>query len=773
MITHYLKIAFRNISKYRTQNIISLIGLAVGFTCFAFSALWIRYEMSYDNFHPKASRIYRVNVAPFKWDVIGGGDSEIQPGSYILGTWLKTNFPEIEEACAIRIVTSDNVGLASNYSILYYDQYFCKIFDTYFPENLLIEGQTDRPIAVIPEFNNEEIVKNIKETLNFDVQATMTRWPANTNIQFNMAASMPAINYPATMLTNWNTPFETYILVKKGVGIKALEKKLDKIDIPEWKKIPISLVLTPIKQLRYKDPTGRIKPDVKLSHIQIFAIAGLLVILCALFNHLTLFMTRVQMRLRELALRKVNGASDWQIAATLYTDFMLVILLSLIAGFILMTCLLPTFKEYASIGDTNVSIYTELLTYAVLLIVCGFIACCIPFFYSRKQMLNESIRGSGSQGSRNLFRKGGLLVQLIISLGMIFCAAIFMKQIRFLHQTGLGINRHNIATFEPSWRASPVFALQCLDRVKQIPGIIDAIPVRGGAFLRNMAVTSVSSIGSYRVAVIEKDGQKINYTYFITYADPRFFDFFGVEIIEGTRHSNENNGKLVINEKMKNDLGEDFISTGLDIIGVARNFYPTPTAKARPVAILYPDERQFTTIAYKYEEGFRQKIEQATDKFLREEFPDHGGRVVYRHYMEDIFEEHIKSERALLKLLSVMTLACILIAVFGVYSLADLSCEQRRKEIAIRKINGAEVVDIMNIFFKEYLILLLLAALVAFPAGYLIMKNWLEGYVKQTSMDAWLFVLIFLIVFTVIVFTIVSMVWKAARRNPAEVVKGE
>jgi ABC-type antimicrobial peptide transport system permease subunit len=141
--------------------------------------------------------------------------------------------------------------------------------------------------------------------------------------------------------------------------------------------------------------------------------------------------------------------------------------------------------------------------------------------------------------------------------------------------------------------------------------------------------------------------------------------------------------------------------------------------------------------------------------------------------MEDVFEDNFKSERALLTLLSVMTLACILIAVFGVYSLASLTCQQRKKEIAIRKINGAEVLDIMNIFFKEYLVMLAMAAVVAFPAGFIIMKRWLEGYVKQTSMDAWLFVLIFLIVFVVIIFSIISLVWKAANQNPAEVVKSE
>jgi hypothetical protein len=753
--------AFRNLRKYKTQNIISIIGLAIGFTCFAFSALWIRYEMSYDSFHAKADRIYRVNAAPFKWDTMGGSVSEIQTASaYTLANWLKTNFPEIEEACAIQIRKFDE-----KFSFLYFDQNFCKIFDVNLPENFFIEGQTDKPVAVTPELDNEEIAKSIKEQFTYDVQMTVPRWPANTNIQFSIAVPLPVRNYPAQIMNSWGlNMFDTYILIKYGVDMEALAEKLDKVDIPEWKSNPISLILTPLTQLRYKDPTGQIQSDVKFAHIRIFAIAGLLVILCSLLNHLTLYVTRVRMRLRELALRKVNGATNWQIAATLYADFLLVIVLSLVVGFLLMAWLLPTFKEYSSIGVNNVNIYFELLLYAVLLIICGFIAGGIPVLYFCKQVLNESIKGAGSPGSKNLFRKGSLLVQLIISLGMMFCAAVFVKQIRFLHQAGLGLNRYHIATVEPpSYSQLPP---QYVNRIKQVPGVIDAIPVRYNAFLRNMTLFPTT-------IEIEKDGQKVNYTYYLTHADARFFDFFGVEIIEGMGHSNEPDNKMVINETMMKDLGREIISTKFDVIGVARDFYLTPTTKARPTAILYGQDRLYTTIAYKYEEGFRQQIEEATEKFIREDFPDFEKREIYRHYMEDIFEEHFKSEQALLTLLSVMTLACILIAVFGVYSLASLTCQQRKKEIAIRKVHGAEVLDIMNIFFKEYLILLALAALVAFPAGYLIMKSWMEGYVKQTSMDAWLYVAIFLMVFVVIVFSIVWMVWNAANRNPAEVVKSE
>jgi len=765
MFKHYLKVAFRNLRKYTTQNIISIIGLAVGFTCFAFSTLWIRYEMSYDSFHSKADRIYKVNMALFKWNSIESGNSDlIQEGTpYPLGNWLKLNIPEIEETCGIWLTRPEP------YHFLYLDQGFCKIFDLNLPEGFFIRGRSDQPIAVIPELNNEETVKFIKQLQYWDarIQATMPRWPANSNIQFNTAIPITH-RFTDEQLNNWNMRmFDTYILTKKGVNIQALKEKLDKITIPEW-PYPVSLVLTPLKQLRYNDPTGNIQSDIKFSHIQIFSIAGLLVILCSLFNHLTLYITRVRMRLRELALRKVNGASDGQITATLYIDFLLVILLSLIVGLLLIALLLPTFKEYANIGNSNIKIYTELVFYAVLLIVCGFVAGGIPILYFRKQVLSESIKVSSGFGYNNLIRKVILLVQLIISFGFMFCSAVFIKQIYFLQHTDLGIDRHNIAAVSAgSFPLTPSYA----NEIKQIPGIIDALPITENNFLRNMS-------DGTQTMDYEKDGKQGTYTYSCISADEHFFDFFGVEITDGVGFSNDTTMNGVYNETAVKELGDEVLSKGKfnKKVGVAQDFYLTPTTKAKPACIFYPGPKYdffFRAIAYKYEEGKRQQTQQAVTQWLYKEFPGQGKFGINFTYMEDVFQEYFKSERALLKLLSVMTGACFLISIFGVYSLTSLSCQQRRKEIALRKINGAEVLDIMNIFFKESLVLLVIAAFFAFPVGYFIMEHWLQNYAKQTSMDVWLFVSIFLTIFIVVVLSTASVIWKAANQNPAKVVKNE
>ena len=133
----------------------------------------------------------------------------------------------------------------------------------------------------------------------------------------------------------------------------------------------------------------------------------------------------------------------------------------------------------------------------------------------------------------------------------------------------------------------------------------------------------------------------------------------------------------------------------------------------------------------------------------------------------------MQSEYLLLKLLSFVSIVCILISAFGVFSLVTLSCEQRRKEIAIRKVNGAQIGDILSMFAREYIYILIIASVIAFPIGYVLMKQWLQSYVEQTSIDAWIYLVIFAGIAFIIAICIGWRVWQAARQNPAEVIKNE
>ena len=175
-------------------------------------------------------------------------------------------------------------------------------------------------------------------------------------------------------------------------------------------------------------------------------------------------------------------------------------------------------------------------------------------------------------------------------------------------------------------------------------------------------------------------------------------------------------------------------------------------------------------IVIKYEAGNWKNFKQDVDSIMQLKFPN-------RHYQcldaEQEYEKEIRSENSLILILGIMSAVCILISAFGIFSFVTLSCEQRRKEIAVRKVNGATLRDILNMFAKEYLSLLVVASILTFPVGYVLMKRWLEDYIEQTNISVWIYLVIFIGTALIITLCIGWRVWQAARQNPAEVVKTE
>jgi ABC-type antimicrobial peptide transport system permease subunit len=168
---------------------------------------------------------------------------------------------------------------------------------------------------------------------------------------------------------------------------------------------------------------------------------------------------------------------------------------------------------------------------------------------------------------------------------------------------------------------------------------------------------------------------------------------------------------------------------------------------------------------FKYNEGSWKTCLKKINKIVEDEFPN----KFYVYYnAEEEYNKYLKSENALLAILTVVSLVCLLVCVFGFVSMVSLTCEERRKEIAIRKINGATIKDILDIFFKEYLTLLIIGALIAFSVGYIIMKSWLEQYVIQTEMSAWIYLSILLALMMVIVICVGGRVYKTSSENPID-----
>ena len=281
MFTHYLKIAFRNLTKYKMQTIISIIGLAVGFVCFALSALWIRYEMTFDTFHRDADKIYVIYSPSFL------DDSFTRATVLPLATYLKANFPEVAEAMSIipsssrGTITVEDVTLPA--LVIRADTSLLRIFDV-----RIIEGSRDFLIygsgqVAITQRKAQQLFGNenpIGKTISLGtIGAVVADMPKRSNYAFDLIApfhSMPPEGQEWLVSLGWHT----IIKLHRGVNVEAFEERLYEYVFEASRRFP---TIKPLTRIRYLDPT--IERDIRFQHILLFALSGLLVVLCSLFNY--------------------------------------------------------------------------------------------------------------------------------------------------------------------------------------------------------------------------------------------------------------------------------------------------------------------------------------------------------------------------------------------------------------------------------------------------------------------------------------------------------
>jgi ABC-type antimicrobial peptide transport system permease subunit len=313
------------------------------------------------------------------------------------------------------------------------------------------------------------------------------------------------------------------------------------------------------------------------------------------------------------------------------------------------------------------------------------------------------------------------------------------------------------------------------NQLRQIPEITETI--EGYNPLMPVYSQTTTSIYDWDDKPSDVEGFNIHYIDI----SKQYAEFYALQLIEGEMLSeDEPRNNILLNESAVKFFGwEHPIGKKIDrytVKGVIRNIYKSlPTVPVQPFFYAQNKGSQnyntmtSANILFKYQEGKWESCKSKIEALIKKE--EYARLSI--HNAEEGYDWYFKSENALLKMLSLLSLVCVAISVFGFFSLISLSCEERRKEIAIRKINGATMRDILNLYFKTYFALLITGAIIAFPIGYFIMKQWIEKYVKQTDISAWIYITILLVMTSVIVLCVGWRVYKASVENPAEVIKSE
>lgn len=774
MITHYIKVAFRNLLKYKAQTIISVLGLAVGFTCFALSTLWIRYEMTYDSFHEGAERIYFVRYESNKQS----GNEMMSITPYPLAGYLKNTFPEIESATNT-IISKPNFTYNGNE----YSSFQMMVDSSFFDilpikilsgnTNFLINGGNE--IAITEKlagkvFGKEDpIGKHItiagKET---PVCAIVKDWPTHSNLSFDILS--PNISFPRWSVGMWYTFIKTH----ENINPESFRQKLYQHEILEENNYIFNLTLTPITSVRYECPL--FDTLVKFNHLLLFALTGGLVILCSQLNYLTLFIIHIRMRSKEIGLRVVCGSSNRGVILLFIAEFLATLLFAVFLGMILFELILPTFKELAEINSNNSFLLWETLLYffGIGLIIL-FISSLLIYYYQKKTLAN-TIKGSENGKGKNLFQESSITFQLLISIGIIFCTLVMIKQIHFLTHTDripAREKRGNITNIAP-------YADVIKDELKKNPYITEVVEK---SWIPLIPITILSYWETERWDDKPVSTNKIELE--IIKGEQTFCDYYNCTLLQGEMLTSDSpKDKVMINETAvhsfgwDNPIGKTFLTTDsikLQVIGVIQDFVrKKPTEAIKPIVFTTREVRNFTdnnNILFKFKEGYWKECRRQIESHIKEKYPE----LVHFNVnnAEEEFNSYLTSENALLKMLDFVSIVCIIISIFGIYSLVVLNCESRQKEIAVRKVNGAGTGTIVKMFLSRYLLLLSIASIITFPIGYLIMKSWLSNYIAQTPISWWIYISIWIVLALIIIVVTGWHIFKAASQNPAEIIKTE
>ena len=787
MIKHCLKIAIRNLVKYKVQSAISILGLAVGFVCFSLSLYWIHYEMTYDHFRQDADRIYMVRTND---EYTEGKISTRVP--YSLAAYLAQHFPDIAVAAPFHLI-SERISVNDKYQDAVFssaDSAWMNLMDI-----RIIKGnrnfmlpKDNAEIAITEEaakkwFRTEDpIGKEVKMLRHTKKICAIVRAEnRHTNFPFDF------IGNPELGKTWWYITWSILIKVKPDTDIEELESKINANLPAELKQVTSTrktgierIILTPLSKLHYaKDFRDDKEAGITFQYIIYFSIAGILIITCALINYLTLFINRMRVRQREMALRMIHGANIRSLVSLLTVEFLLLLACAVTTGFLLIEICFPSFIELTGIDTAKSSLYGEAFLFIGLisLIILTAIIGLLYILYHRS--LHLSLRYNTGRSTGTQLRRGSIVLQLFVCLSFIGCTVLINQQLDYLRHRDLGLKIKNRGSFSVM---GDMDYTPLIRKIKELPMITEVMQPDYYPIVSQL--TAIGQFDNWDGLDIPID-TPVPVKLFLGKED--FFRFYGITLLAGEWLDDLSTYEdIIINESLarrmgwspQEAIGKHIIQSYITytIVGVVKDcHYGAPTLPIPHTGFLVGEQmglmQRSAGILFKYKEGTWNECRKALEHLYQTECSPEN--ILRLNSEEEVYNNYLRSEEMLTRLLSFASLVCILTAMFGIYSLVTLTCEQRRKEIAIRKVNGATVWSILFLFFREYLIMLCIAALFAFPITYVIIKQWILNYVRQVSISPLPFILIFIGLALTVIAGISWRVWKAANENPAEVIKNE
>ena len=834
MLYNMFVIAWRNALRHKQFTLLNILGLSIGITACLLIALYVQDELSYDNFHEKGDRIYRINQS-YIW---GDWNEQYASTGPNLAVALKTDVPEFEEVTRIhesgdQVVTfRPKNGAPRTFNekgFFVAEANFFNIFSYKLLEGDPQEALKNPSSLVISQeaatkyFGDDAAmgqtleVRQGADIMSFTVTGIVEDVPKNSHIQFEMLASMST--YPRVKRMEWTwlwNTFVTYGLVKPETNIDVLKQKLQAIP-PKWATTTVErlygqtyedymtdgrtwdLYMQPIREAYlYAPPFGnRLGPAGNVAYVRIFSAVGILILVLSSINFMNLSTARSANRAKEVGIRKTLGSEKKSLISQFLLESVLFTTISMILAIVFTEFALSSFRQ---IANKDLSLYQQLSNPAVMgliiafIVLLGVLSGSYPAFYLSSFRPVDVMKGKLSSGFKGKGIRNSLVVfQFTISVALIISTFFVQKQLSYTTNYNIGFDRGNILQVHNMY-------------------LLDSSTLQ--TFQNNLAnKTAFSKVGFSDVVppnvwntenYMAKGPENETLTLNRIRANEDYIDLIAPQFLAGRnfdRTRSTDKYGVILNAAAIKTLGWGTPDTydrdsplgkqvthpnnnvTYHVIGVVEDFNFNSLKKdMSPLIIVnqhndleWLSEREsYVSMRINPESTSDTKVISGLIDEVKSELDRLSPGTPFEYsFMDQEFENSFRSEQQMGQVLNIFTFMAITITCLGLFGLAAFSAEQRKKELGVRKVLGASVFRLVYMFTSEFTLLIMISLVIASPVAYFFVKQWLADFVYKTPIHFWVFILAALGALVIAWLTIGFQSIRAANQNPVDVLRDE
>ncbi len=797
MFKNYFKIAVRNLLRHKGYSLINIAGLALGITCCLLILLYVRHELSYDHYHHDADQIHRAVLhTPH-----GENEINLVLAPAPLGATLVKDFPAVLQAARIFPFNRKAMVRAGDKS--FHEKRFYFADSTVFAVLTIPLRQGD-PKTALADPNSVVITETtarkyfgqanplgqmlkVNDRAEYRITGVAADPPANTHFHFDFLASLITLRMSQRVFWTGNINFHTYVLLQKDYPKARLEaqfpafirkyvgEELNRAGMALDEAHAYSLSLQPLTGIHlHSHLEFELEPNGDIAYVYGFsAIAGF-ILLIACINFMNLSTARAANRAREVGVRKALGSGRPQLVRQFLLEAILSSLVAFLAASALVELLLPFFNQLAGQQmATNYFSDPKSVVGAIgLALLVGIIAGSYPAFYLTSFQPAAALQGKLVAGSARVRLRSGLVVlQFVISVVLIVGTMVVAKQVNYIRAKNLGFDKENVVVLPAPRHALaqiPAFK-QELQHYANVIGVSASNTMPGGEFGKN----------AFRRVNAPPDEMSMLQE---IYADADYVATLGMKLAAGRAFQDwaTDSSAVLLNEAAVKMSGwRDPVGSQLNsgdgtqtftVIGVLQNFhFETLRNEIQPLMMhLSSSFPQFVSVRIRPDDT------PATLAFLKKQWEAFFPRAPFEYsFLDQDFDALHRADQRLGKIFSVFSSLAILIACIGLFSLSAFTAEQRTKEIGIRKVLGASVSGIIGLLSKDFVKLVLIANLLAWPVAWFAMNKWLQTFAYRIEIAWWIFLLAGGLALVIALLTVGTQAIKAALVNPVEALRYE